>query len=39
MIPQRRSASILAGFVVGQLIVVVIDAVLHGPGPFVLFGV
>lgn len=28
----------LAGLAIGQLIVIVLDAVIGGPGPFVLFG-
>ncbi len=29
---------VLAGLAMGQLIVVVLDAAIGGPGPFVLFG-
>ncbi len=33
-----RSAAILAGVAVGQLLVVVLDRMVGGPGPLALFG-
>lgn len=43
MIDARLTANgiawrVLAGLALGQLIVVVLDAAIGGPGPFVLFG-
>lgn len=36
--PTQWGWCVLAGFGLGQLAVVVIDAAIGGPGPFVLFG-
>lgn len=35
---NQKAAYAIAGLAIGQLIVAVLDHVLHGPGPFVLFG-
>lgn len=35
---NQKGALTIAGLALGQLIVIVIDHVTHGPGPFVLFG-
>ncbi|HEX8554357.1 MAG TPA: hypothetical protein VF695_06590 [Sphingomonas sp.] len=36
--PNQISARCLAGFVIGQLLVIVIDKAIDGPGPFAMFG-
>lgn len=35
---NRKAALAITGLAIGQLVVIVIDKVTHGPGPFVLFG-
>lgn len=35
---NQIAARCLAGFAIGQAIVVVLDRAIGGPGPFVLFG-